>query len=56
MANRTILEQYDYETGERGLSHNDALAEMAYMFDIEQLRLLDEVYQFGYQKAKEDYY
>lgn len=56
MARRNILEQYEYETSVRGLSHKDALEQMKYMFDAEQLRLLDEVYQFGYDKAREDCY
>jgi hypothetical protein len=53
MAQRTILEQYEYETRERGLSHEDALAQMAYMFPVEQLELLDGVYKSGFQAGKD---
>ena len=56
MAKRTILEQYEYETKERGLSHADALAQMAYMLPVEELERIDAIYQDGYFQGKNDAY
>jgi hypothetical protein len=56
MAARTILEQYKYETEERGLSHREALAQMVYMFDAAHLDIIDDIYQAGYFKGKDDAY
>lgn len=52
---RNILEQYEYETKERGLDHKTALDQMKWMFPKEQLDILDEIYKDGYAKGAERY-
>jgi len=42
MRNRTLSEQYRYETHERGLSHRDALQQMSFMFSEAELETLQE--------------
>jgi len=37
---RNLQQQYDYETKVRGLSHDDALGQMKWMFTPEQLATL----------------
>jgi len=38
---RTLTEQYEYETRERGLDHATAIQQMSFMFTAEQLATLD---------------